>query len=64
MYVSPEEIAAELDVTARTVRGWMAAGKITGSFQTPGGEWRLTRDKYELWITHLQVEVSKLTEQD
>jgi excisionase family DNA binding protein len=64
IYISPEEIALQLDVTPRTVRGWMAGGKIPGSFQTPGGEWRLTREKYDLWITDLQTAVSKLTEQD
>lgn len=39
--LTPREVATLLRVDVRTVKSWLAAGKLTG-FRTPGGHWRVT----------------------
>ena len=44
--LSPEQIASELSVTSRTVRGWCKAGRIPAI--RVGGQWRIPRSWLEM----------------
>ena len=47
-YLTPEEIAAELRVQARTVRLWLDRGKLRGV--KAGRQWRVERSDLEAFL--------------
>jgi excisionase family DNA binding protein len=55
VYISTQQAAAMLGVTARAVLDWATAGKFAGAFRTPGGDrrggdWRIPRSSIEAFM--------------
>ena len=44
---TPEQIAAELQMTPDAVRRWLVAGKLPG--HKFGNKWRIDADDFALW---------------
>jgi excisionase family DNA binding protein len=57
-WVKAGRIAAELDVSVRTVKRWIADGKVDAIRLTPQGEWRINRPSLDAWLETLRSRCS------
>lgn len=48
MYITPEAIANELDITAKTVRDWLRSGELVGV--KVGSSWRIHQKDFERYL--------------
>jgi len=52
--LSLKAVAQKLDVQARTVRKWIADGKLTG-IKLPNGDYRFKEEHIENWLSKRTV---------
>jgi excisionase family DNA binding protein len=51
-------VALEMDCSVRTVKQWIADGKVIAVQTTPNGEWRINRASLEAWLESLRSRCS------
>ena len=54
----------ELDVSVRTVKRWIADGKVDAVRLTPQGEWRISRASLDEWLESLRSRCSPRDDAD
>jgi excisionase family DNA binding protein len=57
-WLKASRVAAELDVSVRTVKTWIAQGKVEAIRLTPNGEWRISRASLDAWLESLRSRCS------
>jgi excisionase family DNA binding protein len=48
-YINVAEMAADLEVSERTIRTALAKGRLRGLYLGTRAGWRVTREDYEVW---------------